>query len=69
MQSLCNEVYSKGNDYYGATLITESIKINLKEEFARFFHEEWSSTDCPIKSYIEYVINTVMHNWIKQNKA
>lgn len=67
--ALCNEVYSKCNDYYGATLITESIKINLKEEFASFFHAEWSSTDCPIKSYIEYVMNKVMHNWIKQNKA
>lgn len=67
--ALCNEVYSKCNDCYGATLITESIKINLKEEFASFFHAEWSSTDCPIKSYIEYVMNKVMHNWIKQNKA
>ena len=67
--ALCNEVYSKGSDYDGATLITESIKINLKEEFASFFHAEWSSTDCPIKSYIEYVMNKVMHNWIKQNKA
>ena len=67
--ALCNEVYYKCNDYYGATLITESIKINLKEEFASVFHAEWSSTDCPIKSYIEYVMNKVMHNWIKQNKA
>ena len=67
--ALCNEVYSKGSDYDGATLITESIKINLKEEFANFFDKKWSSTECPIKSYIAYVINTVMHNWIKQNRA
>lgn len=67
--ALCNEVYSKCNDYYGATLITEAIMINLKEEFANFFDKKWSSTECPIKSYIAYVINTVMHNWIKQNKV
>lgn len=67
--ALCDEVYSKCSDYDGATLITEAIKINLKKEFASFFDKEWSSTECPIKSYIAYVINTVMHNWIKQNKA
>lgn len=67
--ALCNEVYSKGSDYDGATLITEAIKINLKEEFANFFDKKWSPTECSIKSYIAYIINTVMHNWIKQNKA
>lgn len=66
--ALCNDVYSKGNDYDGVTLITDSIKINLKEEYAKFFDTELDSTSS-IKSYKSYVVNTAMYNWVKQNKA
>lgn len=67
--ALCNDAYSKDNDYDGVTLITNSIKINLKEEYTKFFDTEWSPTNSSIKSYKGYIINTVMHNWIKQNKV
>lgn len=68
--ALCDEVYSKDKkEYDGVTLITDSIKINLKEEYTKFFDTEWSPTNSSIKSYKGYVINTVMHNWIKQNKV
>lgn len=67
--ALCNDVYSKDNDYNGVTLVTDSIKINLKEEYTKFFDTEWSPTNSSIKSYKGYIINTVMHNWIKQNKV
>lgn len=66
--TLCDEVYSKGNDYNGVTVVSDSIKINLKEEYAKFFDTELSSTDSLIKSYKGYVVNTAMYNWIKQNK-
>ena len=66
--ALCDDVYSKGNDYDGVTLITDSIKINLKEEYAKFFDTELDSTSS-IKSYKSYVVNTAMYNWVKQNKA
>lgn len=66
---LCDEVYSKDNDYDGVTLITDSIKINLKEEYIKFFNTEWSSADNSIKSYKAYVVNTTMYNWVKQNKV
>lgn len=67
--ALCDDVYSKGNDYDGVTLITDSIKINLKEEYTKFFDTELSSTDSLIKSYKGYVVNTVMYNWVKQNQV
>lgn len=66
---LCDEVYSKDSDYDGVTLITDSIKINLKEEYIKFFDTEWSSSDSSIKSYKAYVVNTTMYNWVKQNKV
>lgn len=66
---LCDEVYSKDNDYDGVTLITDSIKINLKEKYIKFFDTEWSSADSSIKSYKAYVVNTTMYNWVKQNKV
>lgn len=65
--ALCDEVYSKGNEYDGITVISDSIKINLKEEYAKFFDTELSSTDSLIKSYKGYVVNTAMYNWVKQN--
>ena len=65
--ALCDEVYSKGNEYDGVTLITDSIKINLKEEYIKFFDTELPSTDSLIKSYKAYVVNTAMYNWVKQN--
>ena len=65
--ALCDEVYSKGNEYDGVTLITDSIKINLKEEYIKFFDTELPSTDSLIKSYKAYVVNTDMYNWVKQN--
>lgn len=65
----CDEVYSKDSDYDGVTLITDSIKINLKEEYIKFFNTEWSSADSSIKSYKAYVVNTTMYNWVKQNKV
>ena len=68
--ALCDEVYSKDKkEYDGVTLITDSIKINLKEEYTRFFDIEWSSTNNSIKSYKAYVINTTIYNWAKQNKV
>lgn len=67
--ALCDEVYSKDKkEYDGVTLISDSIKINLKEEYAKFFDTELSSTDHSIKSYKAYVVNTAMYNWVKQNK-
>ena len=66
--ALCDEVYSKGNDYDGITVISDSIKINLKEEYAKFFNTELDSTSS-IKSYKGYVVNTAMYNWVKQNQA
>ena len=66
--ALCDEVYSKDSDYNGITVISDSIKINLKEEYAKFFNTELSSTDSLIKSYKGYVVNTAMYNWVKQNK-
>lgn len=67
--ALCEEVYSKDKkEYDGVTLISDSIKINLKEEYAKFFNTELSSTDRSIKSYKAYVVNTAMYNWVKQNK-
>ena len=67
--ALCDEVYSKDKkEYDGVTLISDSIKINLKEEYAKFFNTELSSTDHSIKSYKAYVVNTAMYNWVKQNK-
>ena len=65
--ALWDEVYSKGNEYDGVTLITDSIKINLKEEYIKFFDTELPSTDSLIKSYKAYVVNTAMYNWVKQN--
>lgn len=67
--ALCDEVYSKGNEYDGVTLITDSIKINLKEEYAKFFNTELSSTEHTIKSYKGYVVNTGMYNWVKQKSS
>ena len=67
--ALCNDIYSKGNDYNEVTLITDSIKINLKEEYAKFFDTEWSSTNSSIKSYKGYVVNTAMYNWVKENQV
>lgn len=68
--ALCDEVYSKDKkEYDGVTLISDSIKINLKEEYAKFFNTELSSTDHSIKSYKAYVVNTAMYNWVKENKA
>lgn len=67
--ALCDEVYSKDKkEYDGVTLISDSIKINLKEEYAKFFDTELPSTDNLIKSYKGYVVNTAMYNWVKQNK-
>ena len=43
-------------------------KINLKEEYAKFFNTELSSTDHTIKSYKAYVVNTAMYNWVKKYK-
>lgn len=65
--ALCDEVYSKGNEYDGVTLITDSIKINLKEDYIRFFDTELPSTDSLIKSYKAYVVNTAMYKLVKQN--
>ncbi len=66
--ALCDEVYSKDKkEYDGVTLISDSIKINLKEEYAKFFNTELSSTEHTIKSYKSYVVNTGMYNWVKQN--
>ena len=68
--ALCEEVYSKDNkEYEGVTLISDSIKINLKEEYAKFFNTELSSTEHTIKSYKGYVVNTGMYNWVKQNQV
>lgn len=67
--ALCDEVYSKGNEYDGVTLITDSIKINLKEEYAKFFNTELSSTEHTIKSYKGYVVNTGMYNCVKQKSS
>lgn len=66
--ALCDDVYSKGNDYDGVTLITDSIKINLKEEYTKFFDIELDSASS-IKNYKGYVVNTAMYNWVKQNQA
>ena len=67
--ALCDEVYSKDKkEYDGVTLISDSIKINLKEEYAKFFNTELSSTDHTIKSYKAYVVNTAMYNWVKRYK-
>ena len=65
--ALCDEVYSKGNEYDGVTLITDSIKINLKEEYIKFFDTELPSTDSLIKSYNYYLVNTSIYNCFKQN--
>lgn len=68
--ALCDEVYSKDKkEYDGVTLISDSIKINLKEEYAKFFNTELSSTEHTIKSYKGYVVNTDMYNWVKQNQV
>lgn len=68
--ALCDEVYSKDEkEYDGVTLISDSIKINLKEEYAKFFDTELSSKDGLIKSYNGYVVNTAMYNWVKENQA
>ena len=68
--ALCDEVYSKDKkEYDGVTLISDSIKINLKEEYAKFFNTELSSTEHTIKSYKGYVVNTGMYNWAKQNQV
>lgn len=68
--SECDEVYSKDKkEYDGVTLISDSIKINLKEEYAKFFNTELSSTEHTIKSYKGYVVNTGMYNWAKQNQV
>lgn len=68
--ALCDEVYSKDKkEYDGVTLISDSIKINLKEEYAKFFNTELSSTEYTIKSYKGYVVNTGMYNWVKQNQV
>ena len=68
--ALCDEVYSKDKkEYDGVTLISDSIKINLKEEYAKFFNTELSSTEHTIKSYKGYVVNTGMYNWVKQNQV
>lgn len=69
--ALCDEVYSKDKkEYDGVTLITDSIKINLKEEYTRFFNTELASANHNIiKSYKAYVINTTIYNWAKQNKV
>lgn len=67
--ALCDEVYSKDEkEYDGVTLISDSIKINLKEEYVKFFDTELPSTDNLIKSYKGYVVNTAIYNWVKQNK-
>lgn len=66
--ALCDEVYSKGKDYDGITVISDSIKINLKEEYAKFFNNELDFANHIIKSYKAYVVNTFMYNWVKQNK-
>ena len=68
--ALCDEVYSKDKkEYDGVTLISDSIKINLKEEYAKFFNTELSSTEHTMKSYKGYVVNTGMYNWVKQNQV
>lgn len=68
--ALCDEVYSKDKkEYDGVTLISDSIKINLKEEYAKFFNTELSSTEHTIKSYKGYVVNTGMYNWVKQKSS
>lgn len=68
--ALCNYVYSKDKkEYDGITLITDSIKINLKEEYVKFFDTEMTSTDSLIKSYKGYVVNTAMYNWVKENQV
>lgn len=67
--ALCDEVYSKDKkEYDGVTLISDSIKINLKEEYVKFFDTELPSTDNLIKSYKGFVVNTAMYNWVKENK-
>lgn len=68
--ALCDEVYPKGNDYDGITVISDSIKINLKEEYAKFFNTELDSANHNIiKSYKSYVVNTAMYNLVKQNNG
>ena len=65
---VADNVDSSHDAYYdGVTLITDSIKINLKEEYIKFFDTELPSTDSLIKSYKAYVVNTAMYNWVKQN--
>lgn len=67
--ALCDEVYSKDEkEYDRVTLISDSIKINLKEEYAKFFNTELSLTDRSIKSNKAYVVDTAIYNWIKQNR-
>lgn len=67
--ALCDEVYSKDKkEYDGITLITDSIKINLKEEYTKFFDTELDSANL-IKSYKGYIVNTAMYNWVKQNQT
>lgn len=68
--ALCDYVYSKDKkEYDGITLITDSIKINLKEEYVKFFDTEMPSTNSLIKSYKGYVVNTAMYNWVKENQV
>ncbi len=67
--ALCDEVYSKDKkEYDGVTLISDSIKINLKEEYTKFFDTELDSANL-IKSYKGYIVNTAMYNWVKQNQT
>ncbi len=66
--ALCDEVYPNEKDNDGVTVISDSIKINLKEEYAKFFNTEFLSTSRAIKVYKAYVVNTAMYNWVKQNK-
>ena len=40
------------------------MKINFKEEYAKFFNTEWDSASS-IKSYKGYVVNTALYNWVK----
>ena len=66
--ALCDEVYPNEKDNDGVTVISDSIKINLKEEYAKFFNTEFLSTSRATKVYKAYVVNTAMYNWVKQNK-
>ena len=66
--ALCDDVYPEEKDNDGVTVISDSIKINLKEEYAKFFNTVLEPTNHTIKSYKAYVVNTAMYNWIKQSK-